>query len=69
MTERIAECAETVVFSFARESAEGEQRSSALLAGLGLEEVDVAELAGRPIERGVVRLEEIDDVERVQYAT
>ena len=65
VTERIAECADTVIFSFARESAEGEQRSSALLAGLGLEEVDVAELAGRPIERGVVRLEEIDDMERV----
>ncbi|MEI9980042.1 MAG: PD-(D/E)XK nuclease family protein [Edaphobacter sp.] len=65
VTERIASCAETVIFSYARESAGGEQRPSAVLAGLGLEEVDVAELAGVPVERAVMRLEEIDDMERV----
>jgi probable DNA repair protein len=66
MTERIAGCAGAVVFSYARESAEGHQRPSPLLAGLGLEEVGVAEFAGPHAERVVVAIEEIDDVERVK---
>ncbi len=66
MTERIANCAGAVVFSYARESAEGQQRSSPLLAGLALEEVDSAELVGPPVERTVVETEKIDDVEPVR---
>jgi probable DNA repair protein len=66
MTERIAGCAGTVVFSFAKESAEGRQRSSPVLAGLGLEEVGAAELVGPVGEREVVGVEEIEDVARVQ---
>jgi ATP-dependent helicase/nuclease subunit B len=65
VTERLARCAETVIFSYARESAKGEQRPSPVLAGLVLEDVDVVELAGPAVERAVVRLEEIDDVERI----
>ncbi len=51
MTERIASSAGTVVFSYAKESAEGRQRPSPVLAGLGLEEVSTAELAGAASER------------------
>ena len=66
MTERIARCAEVVVFSYARESAEGKQRPSSLVAELGLDEVDVAMVAGPKAERAVVAIEEIDDTERVR---
>jgi ATP-dependent helicase/nuclease subunit B len=66
MTERIAESAGTVVFSYARESAEGKQRSSTALAGLGLEEVDLAEMVAPAVARGVVKIEEFEDTARVQ---
>jgi len=66
MTQRIACCAGTVVFSYAKESAEGRQRCSPLLAGLGLDEVSAADVAGVGTEHGVVELEEIEDVARVQ---
>jgi len=66
MTERIAGSAGTVVFSYAKESAEGRQRPSPVLAGLGLEDVSVAELVGAKAERKVLEIEEIDDVARVQ---
>jgi len=65
-TERIAESAGTVLFSYARESAEGRQRASTAAAGLELEEVDAAEMVGPPLERRVVEVEEIDDTARVQ---
>lgn len=66
MTERIAGSARTVVFSFAAESAEGKQRSSPVLSGLGLEVVRAAGLVGTAAERGVIDLEEIEDVASVQ---
>jgi ATP-dependent helicase/nuclease subunit B len=66
VTKRIANCAGTVVFSFAKESAEGRQRSSPLLAGMEFEEVRAAELVGGAPERAVVTLEEIEDVAQVQ---
>jgi probable DNA repair protein len=65
-TERIAESAGTVVFSYARQSAEGRQQASTAIAGLGLEEVDAAEMVGPPAERRVVEVEEIEDVAIVQ---
>jgi ATP-dependent helicase/nuclease subunit B len=41
VTERVARCAaETVVFSYARETAEGRQRPSAMLTGLDLQELE-----------------------------
>ena len=40
VTKRIAGSARTVVFSYARESAEGKQKCSPVLAGLGFEEVE-----------------------------
>jgi len=66
MTERIAESAETVVFSYARESAEGRQRASTAIAGLGLAEVEAAEMVGPPIERSVVEVEELEETTHVQ---
>jgi ATP-dependent helicase/nuclease subunit B len=66
MTERIASSAGTAVFSYAKESAEGRQRSSPVLAGLELEDVSVAELVGTVAEREVVEIEEIEDVARVE---
>jgi probable DNA repair protein len=65
MTQRIASCAGTVVFSYAKESAEGRQRRSPLLARLGLEEVSAADLVDAATEPGVVELEEIEDAARV----
>jgi ATP-dependent helicase/nuclease subunit B len=66
VTERLAGCGQTVVFSYARESAKGAQGPSPVLAGLGLGNVGVMELAGPAVERAMVRLEEIDDVEGVR---
>lgn len=66
MTERIVSTAETVVFSFANESAEGRQRSTPLLAGLDFAEVSVANLVGAATQSAVVELEEIEDVARVR---
>ena len=45
VTERIAASARTVVFSYARESAEGRQRASQVLEGLELEEMDCGGVA------------------------
>jgi ATP-dependent helicase/DNAse subunit B len=55
-----------VVFSYARESAEGKQKSSPVLADLEFEEVGAAEFVGAPYERAVVELEQIEDVARIQ---
>jgi len=66
MTERIADCAETVVFSYAREKDDGRQRCSSALTGLGLEVLRATELAGDVAEREVVAVEEIEDTARVQ---
>jgi ATP-dependent helicase/nuclease subunit B len=66
MTERIASSAGTAVFSYAKESAEGRQRSSPVLAGLELEDVSVAELIGTVAEREVVEIEQIEDAARVE---
>ena len=66
VTERIAGCAETVVFSYAEESAEGSQRYSPAFVGLGLENVQSADLVGVAADRTVVELEEVEDVARVQ---
>jgi probable DNA repair protein len=66
MTQRIAGCAGTVVFSYAKESADGRQRRSPALTGLGLEDVGVADLVDVAAEHAVVELEEIEDVTRVQ---
>jgi ATP-dependent helicase/nuclease subunit B len=66
MTQRIADCAATVVFSYAKESVDGRQRRSPVLAGLGLEDVRAADLIDVAAEHVVVELEEIEDVARVQ---
>ena len=66
ITKRIADSARTVVFSYAKESAEGKQKRSPLLAGLGFEEVSAAELVDAPSERAVLELEEVEDVARIQ---
>jgi ATP-dependent helicase/nuclease subunit B len=66
VTERIAGCAGTVLFSYAKESAEGKQRQSPLLRGLGLEDVKAADLVNVVAGRAMVELEEIEDVARVQ---
>ncbi len=66
VTERIAESAGRVVFSYARETAEGRQRPSAVLAGLGLEEVEAADWVGLRVEREQVEMEEVEDAARVR---
>jgi probable DNA repair protein len=59
--ERVAASAETVVFSYAKESAEGRQRASQVLAGLTLEETTAAELLAPESPRVIVDLEEVED--------
>ena len=66
MTERIAGSAATVVFSYARHVADSRQRPSAVVRGLGLEEVDATEVTGAAVEREIVAVEEIEDVARVR---
>lgn len=64
-TERIAGSAERVIFSYARETKDGRQKISSVIAGLGLEEVAAEDLIGVAKERVVVAVEEIEDAERV----
>lgn len=66
VTRRIAQCAGTVVFSYAVESDEGRQRVSPALDGLGLEEMEAQKLGRTEAARQVVELEVIEDSERVQ---
>jgi probable DNA repair protein len=66
VTERIAGCAGTVVFSYAKESAEGSQRRSPVLNGLGLENVRAADIVDVAADRALVQLEKVKDVARVQ---
>jgi probable DNA repair protein len=61
VTERVAASAKTVVFSYAKESAEGRQRASKVLEGLGLKETTAAELLAPESARLIVNLEEVED--------
>ena len=61
VTERVAVSAATVVFSYAKESADGRQRASQVLEGRALEETTAAELLARESPRGIVDLEEVAD--------
>ncbi len=61
MTERIAGSAGAVVFSYAKETAEGRQRPSPALGGLGLEARDAVGLVSEAVARARVGLEEIED--------
>ena len=61
MTERVADSAGMVVFSYAKETADGRQRRSSALEGLTLEEVGVAEIAGPAPERDVIETETVQD--------
>ena len=65
ITERIAESAPLVVFSYAKELADGKQRASSALAGLALEQATAEELAATEEERTVVALEEVVDAEHI----
>jgi ATP-dependent helicase/nuclease subunit B len=64
--ERIAQSAGSIVFSYARESAEGRQRGSPVLAGLGLEAVEATEMPEAATNRSVVKIEEFEDTTRLQ---
>jgi ATP-dependent helicase/nuclease subunit B len=66
MTERIAGSAATVMFSYALETADGTQRPSPVLVGLGLDTLEAAEIVSGDTERTVVEVEEIEDVAQVQ---
>jgi ATP-dependent helicase/nuclease subunit B len=61
ITERVMASAGTVVFSYAKESAQGRQRVSQVLKGLELEQTTAAELLAPETPRVVVGLEEVDD--------
>lgn len=66
ITRRIAESAATVIFSYAKESAEGKQRPSPLLASLAFDEVEVAQLLPAATQRTIVTLEETEDDAQVR---
>lgn len=61
MTERIAASAGTVVFSYAKETAQGRQRPSPALGGLRLQTREAAGLVREAEARTRVSLEEIED--------
>jgi ATP-dependent helicase/nuclease subunit B len=66
MTRRIAESAPAAVFSYAKESAEGKQRPSPVLAELKLEDMQPAEHVVPSAERSILSIEEVEDSARVQ---
>jgi probable DNA repair protein len=63
MTERIAESAGRVVFSYARESVDGRQRPSPVLEGLGLTKF---EAVAAEVERVAVEMETVEDGAGIQ---
>jgi ATP-dependent helicase/nuclease subunit B len=65
MTQRVAESAATVVFSYAATSSEGRQRHAKILDGLGLQEVSADEFVPTEAPREIVTLEEIEDAAQV----
>jgi ATP-dependent helicase/nuclease subunit B len=65
MTEQIAGIAPVVVFSYAKESAEGKQRASSALAGITLERVAMEDLIAAKGERTMLPLEEVVDAEQI----
>ncbi len=62
VTERVAASADTVVFSYPRESVDGRQRASKILEALKLKETTVAELLAPENPRVIANLEEVEDV-------
>jgi ATP-dependent helicase/nuclease subunit B len=64
--QRIAESAPTTIFSYAKESAEGRQRPSPILAELELESTEISHLLSPELERSILPIEEIEDSTRVQ---
>lgn len=66
ITQRIAESAATVVFSYALESTEGRQRLSSAMNGLALEKADIQELVTAVPEPIVVEVERIEDTAHLQ---
>ncbi|WP_353068749.1 PD-(D/E)XK nuclease family protein [Tunturibacter empetritectus] len=66
ITERIAASAGSVVFSYAKESPDGEQRPSPLLTGLNLEAARADELVGEESQRTIVELADFADAAQVQ---
>jgi ATP-dependent helicase/nuclease subunit B len=65
MTQRVAESAATVVFSYAANSSEGHQQHAKILDGLGLQEVSADEFVPAEASREIVTLEEIEDAAQV----
>jgi probable DNA repair protein len=61
VTERVAAGAKTVVFSYAKESADGRQRASQVLEGLELDKITAAELLAPESARVIVDLEEVEE--------
>lgn len=66
VTERIADSAKSVVFSYAKETTEGSQKPSPVLAGLVLSEIASTDIAGAHTERTVIQVETIEDTEPIQ---
>ncbi|GGG83350.1 PD-(D/E)XK nuclease family protein [Edaphobacter dinghuensis] len=61
ITERIAESAATVVFSYAKEAAEGRQRLSSAMHGLSLEPIAIGDIAAAEAEPALVEIEKVED--------
>ena len=66
ITQRIAVCAPTILFSYAHETKDGRQRPSPASACLQMQHADAEALAGEPVERTILAVEEIEDAARVQ---
>lgn len=66
VTERIAESAKTMVFSYAAECAGGRQRQSPVLEKLVLEEVESARWVATALSQPIIQLEMIEDLNSLQ---
>ncbi|HEV2709274.1 MAG TPA: PD-(D/E)XK nuclease family protein [Edaphobacter sp.] len=62
ITERIGESAATVVFSYAKESAEGRQHPFSAINGLELEPVAIEEIAAAKTQPVFVETEKVEDI-------
>ncbi len=65
ITERIAASSPNIVFSYAKEFADGRQRASHVLPGIELEKVTAVELLTPETARAIVDLEEVEDAATV----
>lgn len=66
ITERIAASAARVIFSYAKETAEGQQRLSSAMNGLALEPIAIEEIAAAEVAPTLIEIEKVEDRSSLQ---